>query len=623
MRSAVVAIIVFFLANQLSAQHTIDTIKAQSFDSIPTITGAIAPPKIFKEELLQLSNNPTNANRQLDELLATESALHLRQYGPGQLTSISMRGTNAAQTNIFWNGVLLNSPMLGQADLSIIPLVGVDEAAIRYGYANQRDGFGGLGGSVLLSSTHNQTPLSLTTTVGSYDDYRAGLTSNYSVGKVKLKSVAVIQRAENNFQFSNISKPEYPTESRAHNAFSQYSFQQHAWWKSRNKALWSLHGLYTFTDREIPAVISSSTVSEQVQEDQTALLTIAYDQSIAKWQLHAQTAYRFMELLYKDPLADVHSNSTMHGLQNNVYAKRFIGKRNKLEFNALLNADMVFASTYTGKTRWQTRLGGQWTRYIGEHWQAYIGAQPEWIDDTLIYALPVVGVTRALLGDRILIKANVARNLRYPTLNDLYWNPGGDEDLLPELGWNAELGVAFNTTISGWELKAEATAFAGVIDDWILWVPQENGLSEVRNVNKVEQRGFEWSNAIHKSWRHWKTGFNLNYTWVAVTDQNDNQLIYTPSHELNYNLLIGYKQWYSNVTYHYTGERYIDTDNSWILPEYDLVDIRIGRIWQWKSDWNGTIQLGVNNVLDKAYMSLAGRPMPGRTVELTLQISRL
>lgn len=59
---------------------------------------------------------------------------------------------------------------------------------------------------------------------------------------------------------------------------------------------------------------------------------------------------------------------------------------------------------------------------------------------------------------------NLSRNYRLPGLNDLYWNPGGNPDLLPEQANSAELGYshtwAKDDQITREEYKIEASLFA-------------------------------------------------------------------------------------------------------------------------------------------------------------------
>ena len=44
----------------------------------------------------------------------------------------------------------------------------------------------------------------------------------------------------------------------------------------------------------------------------------------------------------------------------------------------------------------------------------------------------------------IVAKASISRNYRFPTLNDLYFLPGGNPDLKSEHGFTYDVGVSFS-----------------------------------------------------------------------------------------------------------------------------------------------------------------------------------
>ena len=70
----------------------------------------------------------------------------------GDLASPSFRGTGASQTVIDWNGININSPTLGQADLSLIPVGLIDDIHIYYGGASLLLNNGGIGGAINLET---------------------------------------------------------------------------------------------------------------------------------------------------------------------------------------------------------------------------------------------------------------------------------------------------------------------------------------------------------------------------------------------------------------------------------------------------------------------------------------
>ncbi len=80
---------------------------------------------------------------------------------------------------------------------------------------------------------------------------------------------------------------------------------------------------------------------------------------------------------------------------------------------------------------------------------------------------------------RVVAKASVSRNFRFPSLNDLYFLPGGNPDLKKEHGFTYDGGVSFAVGRGGsYSLHGEATWFDSYIDNWIVWLPtaKDSGL---------------------------------------------------------------------------------------------------------------------------------------------------
>ena len=92
----------------------------------------------------------------------------------------------------------------------------------------------------------------------------------------------------------------------------------------------------------------------------------------------------------------------------------------------------------------------------------------------------------------IVAKASVSRNYRFPTLNDLYFLPGGNTDLKNESGFQYEAGLSFAVGKEGiYTLSGSASWYDQHIDDWILWLPTAKGFFSPVNIKKVHAYGVE------------------------------------------------------------------------------------------------------------------------------------
>ncbi|MEL6718809.1 MAG: Plug domain-containing protein, partial [Bacteroidota bacterium] len=89
------------------------------------------------------------------DLLQQESNTFIKSYGLGSLATSSIRGGSAGHTLVLWNGLPLQSPMLGLLDLSLLPLNAVEEVSLQKGGNTALWGSGAIGGTVGLNNLPN------------------------------------------------------------------------------------------------------------------------------------------------------------------------------------------------------------------------------------------------------------------------------------------------------------------------------------------------------------------------------------------------------------------------------------------------------------------------------------
>ena len=62
------------------------------------------------------------------DVLTFNSSSFVKSYGRATLSTVAFRGTSASHTQVTWNGMRINNPMLGMTDFSMIPSYFIDEA---------------------------------------------------------------------------------------------------------------------------------------------------------------------------------------------------------------------------------------------------------------------------------------------------------------------------------------------------------------------------------------------------------------------------------------------------------------------------------------------------------------
>ena len=86
------------------------------------------------------------------DILTFNTSIFVKQYGRATLSTVAFRGTSPSHTQVTWNGMRINSPMLGMTDFSMIPSYFIDDASLLHGTSSVNEAGGGLGGAVKLST---------------------------------------------------------------------------------------------------------------------------------------------------------------------------------------------------------------------------------------------------------------------------------------------------------------------------------------------------------------------------------------------------------------------------------------------------------------------------------------
>jgi iron complex outermembrane receptor protein len=118
----------------------------------------------------------------LAEQLSREGNVFIKTNSPGGVATLSIGGSNASQNSLLWNGLLLNNPMLGLYDYSLIPSFLYSTASIQYGGNGATQGNASVGGSIHLSSAptaFDGYATELVAGVGSFNTQQLGVASHF------------------------------------------------------------------------------------------------------------------------------------------------------------------------------------------------------------------------------------------------------------------------------------------------------------------------------------------------------------------------------------------------------------------------------------------------------------
>lgn len=143
--------------------------------------------------------------KSMADLLKEVPGVHVREVnGHGHYTTVSVRGSTAAQVGIFVDGVLYNLGGDSAADISTIPIDNVERIEVYRGYIPARFGGTYMGG-VINVVTKRPDKAKVHTSLGksSYGGYKANLQIDNPLGKGSLMLGVNHERSDGDFKYNN------------------------------------------------------------------------------------------------------------------------------------------------------------------------------------------------------------------------------------------------------------------------------------------------------------------------------------------------------------------------------------------------------------------------------------
>ncbi len=456
----------------------------------------------------------TIVTQSLASTLSLNTPIFVKNYGPGRLATTSIRGANASQTTVLWNGFNLNNPMLGQTDFSLIPGFFVDQIALQYGSNSAAWGSGAIGGAILLQSKaiyEQGWKGDWNSSLGSFNNYFNGAKLHFSNDKFYTETKVFYQTGKNDFPIDHGQ-----SDRLSHSQIKKWGILQKNGFNIRDKQQLNVHLWYQNTHRELPPnLVQTNSLSEQQDESFRSSLNWKYAQS--QFVLQVRSALFYEQLDFQDAIAGIDSKSNTWTFTNELEWTKALS--NKHSFNTGINYTVIKARStgYGNKKPIQNRpaifAAYHWNS-SSKKWKMQCSFRQEWVGATSTPFIPAFGLEGKLL-EALTLSGSISRSYRVPTFNDLFWQSGGNSELVPEAGWKEEVSLAY-TSNSFW--KITATVYNRNIDNWIIWLPN-GGIWSSKNLQKVWSRGLEGQLQGRKQIGIVKLDLSLNYHLSHSTHQ--------------------------------------------------------------------------------------------------------
>ncbi len=582
----------------------------------------------------------------LSQLLIQHSPVFIKTYGPGGTASASFRGTTASHTLVLWNGLQLNSPSLGEVDFSMIPVFFTDEVSLQWGSKTSANS-GGLGGVVNIANKQKFNEgliLDVKQTYGSFNTWGSYLTVGYSAKNMIARVKAYRNSSDNDFTYTNIATIPHQEMKQKNADFIDYGVMPELQVRFKNSLL-SLVSWNQFSHRNYPPIMPNAfnNTNEYADNDFSRNL-ISYKYYWNSGRVELKSAYfherqdYFLESYTSNglPVTQINTLNKSDVFRQIVDLQQDLFRSWKLYAKVQYDYESVTSSDYdldrdsdlSRKNRdilsFYAALDGKIYRDL----DLRMTLRNDIVDDKSAGFFPTATLTyRMPFVKGLSFNAGYSHNYRNPTLNDLYWYPGGNENLKAENGKTFDFDINYLYENVNFNLDFRSGLYYSKVNDWIQWVPTNYRYWMPKNVSEVMARGFETHLKMNYNFALWTFSVSGNYVYSHTTDEseyaqqydvNGKQLIYIPKHHANAFAEVRWKSWNMNYTLEYTGERTTSMNDdeffAYQLPYYILHHISFGKQLN-----RFRLEFKINNLLNESYQTVLWRAMPGRSYEIYLE----
>lgn len=579
-----------------------------------------------------------HSNNKIGDILNTEPAIIIKKQGSNGMYTISIMGTHNQHSLIIWNGMPIQSSLTGQFDYSQLHNNPNYPIGIYYGINSLQKNTGSLGGIISFEAQKRE---SLKNTTNLFLQWQSLLNQDISLSNTFTKSdfstvnSFFFSKGKEQFNFKNIAL--LPIINCTQTApYQNLEFNNTNYFNVKNiNFIWA--NQFIDSKKEISPLMTAYFKSEHYEEQTNKAYRsiIKAEKELNNWNLEASAGINFATLGYFLNHSIKNINVTTinsYSNEQNFYTSIRLFNNN-LKF-AQISEHLQFIKNYgffhdkkydIRFSKFQHRI--LLTQDMLKFWTKHFTQKLVMIimySNNKISTLPAL-ISKINITKNFSVYQSVGFNKRLPSLNDLFYIPGGNPNLKPEKAFQHDFSFVFTQVKKQYQLKVSTTSFYSKINDWILWSPTQFGFWQAHNVRNVNLFGFIFN--IDNQWnfdRNFNLKSNFNYTLQDIKGNDGEYKIlhnpYIPNHIVNLILKLTYKSIRYFVETQYLSKRYSMTysDNFYLKPHL-IANSSVS--YTLKRKISITFSFKVNNVFNTYYQSIIWRIMPGRNFSLSIKFS--
>ena len=537
-----------------------------------------------------------HANAISSLVASVAGATLVRAGGPGQQTSLFLRGAGSNQTLVLWNGVPLNDPYFGDANLAFLSTDGVKRVEVARGPLSVLYGSSAMGGVVqVLTGRQQGATIDLE---GGEHAYRRGSVAA-GIGTSGLHVDLVGHLRDGSGWFAN-------------SGYHGREGLAHLDWRARD----GLNiGLLAQMGRDETGIPFSNGLPSPERRLASSEERIALPLSMVNgdWHLEGLLSRVTMDRHFRDPLDPfgfTASHTRSQALRGRAVASYGRDRHWSLSVGSEIERLEVSDSSVFG-----TNLDGAHQRTLAgfaelhgswDHVAVAAGLRRDQNDVYGGKTSPRLGVV-VDLGGYLRLHASYGEGFRAPSLGELFYPGSGNPALKPETSRSFELGLSREASWQAARVRLALTAFDNHQRQLIDF---DFATFKDVNIGRAASRGLEGEVTISEGvWR-----LRANATRLDAKDQETGlALLRRPRWSANLVLTAASRPWRLSVVGRYVGARpdvdpltFARTTN----PAYLCWDLSLGRSFGHGFE----PYLEVRNLSGERYAEALGFPAPGRTI---------
>ncbi|SEW18480.1 iron complex outermembrane recepter protein [Chryseobacterium wanjuense] len=576
-----------FFAQAQEKSTDIETIEIQG--KLISIPYKIANQNITVITREEIENSPATS---IDEILQQIPGMDIRRRGAnGVQSDLGFRGSSFEQILLLLNGIRMNDSQTGHNSMNLpIDLDDVERIEVIKGPGARRFGQNAFAGVInVITKIHIGKKVKISAEAGDYESYGFGL--NAQLGNEKFSNS--LQANSNSSQGYM-----YNTDYEIRNVFYQSKL---------NIKEGDIRLQAGFSEKKFGAngFYSSPKATEQYEETQASVVSIAHQQTFGNLKLHSNIYWRRGQDMYlfnrekPEIYRNMHIGNNVGGEVNSSYQwglgttgvglelrKEFLASNNLGDRNRFVS--QVFFEHHFSLLDKKLNInpGISWANYSKEGNFFYPGLDVGYN----------FNVNNKIYG-------NISKVSRVPTFTDLYYvskTEQGNPDLQPENAVSAEVGYQFQNK----GILAKISGFLRNSDNSIDWIKKtlDDPIWYAQNVGKIETKGIEVElNHRIFNWLKYTAGYTYLENKFTASDEFVSRYVLD---NLKHQIIAKLE---TKLVKNFTAElvyRYNERVN---LGSYNLLDGKLNFV---KKDFS--LYILINNITNTSYTETFGVQMPKR-----------